>query len=328
MRLLVKLLLPIFISLPLCGYNFASNDVPDLYLTSNTIGPLSAYQDNVNLNVVVHSKQKTRTFIDVFRCGPSKDDIRYSKRGNYRYVYNYTYELTFNIPTQDYLSNDGMYCEIRINNNDNTLAANFEFALKPIVTNKTINAADYVKKYFVVRDVSYHFEMSGMISESEIISFPDYLSYLNIDTYYKLTLNSVLFYTNSDLIEWSNAYLLIPDYQNIFPYITHAFVNSIIVPIKVVENEGECTFAFKNQMYVRQKDLKMSLLPKDDFVITNNFYFPVNEKEKILDKKIQIHLFGFGKGKTNITWSLEYLASENLIGKCETSQYCVVGEEV
>lgn len=327
MRLLAKVFLPLIVSIPLCGY-LVFDDTPNFYLTSDTIGPLTAYQEDIKLNVTLRCKTKALTFIDRFRCGPSEDDFRYSKSGTYRHVINYTYNLTFNIPTSSYLSKQGMFCQILIENNYNNPLATFSFTLTPIKTKQSIKAEDYSNSPFSVDNVYYHFEKAGLIIEKETISFPNYLSYLNIDTYHKLALDSVLISSNNENPSYGLASLTIPDYENIFPYFIHSINNTISVPLKLIKT-GECwTFAFKNTMYVNPNNLIMSHLPRNGFVATNNFYLPVNEKNKLLDEKIKIELNGFGIGKTNITWSLEYLANQNLVGKCENSQYCIVGEEI
>ncbi len=327
MRLLIKLLFLFFIPLPICGFNLASNSTPEIYLTSNEIGPLTAYQEDVELKVVVHSTTATRTFIDVFKCGPSQSDIQYSKTSAIRYLSNYKYNLTYILPLSDFLSNNGMYCEIRIENYNHTLVASFPFTLFPIVTNKTINAKDYIKKTFEVDNIKYRFMMSGLNKEKETISFPNYLSYLNIDQYYKLDLSSVYFSSNVKEITYTSALMSFYDFDNIFPYLAH-FLNKVFIPLNIVKKDKYLTFEYKNEFYVNPKNCQMSLTPKDGFVLTKHFYLPVNEKNKMLDEKISIDISGFGVGKTNIKWSLEYLASYNLIGDCDTSQYCIVGEQV
>lgn len=329
MHLFPKILIPALLAIPLCSASRPPIVLPDMYLTSNTIGPLSTYQDNVDLNVVVHSKTNTRTFYDYFRCGPNKNDIRYSKYGGLRYMTTFTYNLTFNIPTKDYLSLKGMYCVIILKDFNNQYELNFEFTLTPMRENRNIKAEDYASSVYTIKYVSFYFDQTGFHQDYETIEFPDYLSYLNIDTYHKITLESVKFVSSSLNFQYTSAFLLIPDYQNVFPYITHNANHQISIPLQLtLNNDKSFTFAYKNKMYVNPKNAQMSLIPREKFVITNNFYVPVNEKEKLVDEKIQINLNGFSISKVNISWSLEYLANTNLIGDCESSEYCIVGEEV
>ena len=328
MHLFPKLLFPILLIVPLCSAGTTPSLIPDIYLTSTALGPLSTYQNNIDFEVTVHSKTSNKSFYDYFRAGPNKDDIRYSYYGGLRKLKNFTHILTFNIPTKDLLSLRGMYCVIILKDYYNQYEYNFEFTLHPLKGNKNIKAEDYVSTPFRVSNTSCYFDLFGFHEEDEYIQFPDYLSYLNIDTYHKLTLDSVSFTCETLDTSFTSAYILIPDYQNVFPYITHNQNHQISIPLELIQNEESFTFAYKNRMYVNPKNGQMSLLPKEGFTVTKNFYFPMNEKEKLVDEKFQIVLNGFSTGKTNITWSLDFLANINLIGDCDNSEYCIIGEEI
>ena len=71
----------------------------------------------------------------------------------------------------------------------------------------------------------------------------------------------------------------------------------------------------------------MSFNPEEDFVLTRYFYLPKNGREDLIDKKMNVYLYGAGLGSSNITWNLTYLAGQNLLGDCSDSDYCIVGEQ-
>lgn len=328
MRLLTKIISLLFFPLSLCGYIITPIGGDELYITSEKFGPFFAHQKDYELTVVVHSTAKRRRFNSELFCGRSPEDILYHKDYGQNITDGYVCELTYILPTRDYLSEDGLYCRISLYNSELDIYNNtYSFTIYPINKNKSINANNYKNKSFEVENIAYEFTSMGVVNQKEVISFPDYKSYLDIDVYHKLTLDSVKIETNQKDITYQEAYLRFFDHERLFPYIGHKD-NAVTIPLTLVKKDNYWTFAYKNKMYVHPKTCQMSLNPRDGFVLTNNFYLPANQKAKVLENKFMVHIESFGVGLTDINWFLEYIAQLNLIGDCDDSEYCVVGEQI
>ena len=299
--------------------------VQGIVISTDYFGPFTAYQENVDLNIKITSNDKGY-FYERFTCGPSYEDIRYAITSDNHQI-NKSYNYVVNLPTYMLLSNNGLYCTLSVTSIKMEYTRKFQFCIKPITFGHNIDPSKYTTNSYSISETYYRILGGKLSSYSETYSFPDFLDYLNIDTYYRIDLSGVTFNCGPVIKDYAyeSASMKISDYQNIFPYLTHDENHYVSIPLIVTNNKTKKGFAFANNMYVHPKTLEMSLIERSNFVQTRHFYLPVNKKKEMLEENIQIIIRGGGAAKSNLTWNLSYLATGNYLGNCANSDYCVVG---
>lgn len=297
---------------------------PKITITSDLFGPFTAYQPNTDITLKVNTGD-SRVYSVAFTCGPNSNDICYSSNSTF-VSQNGGYDLTINLPTYMLLSPEGMFCKLVITRNKTGYTKTTSFTIKPITYYHNIDPSLYTKETYHIKNATYSYLNDMFFSGDEQYSFPNYIDYLNIDTYYRLDLSDITFtHFPIQTYTYESAYMKISDYANIFPYFSHDEENYISIPLNISNNKATYHFGFANTMYVHPKTLQMSLNYVDGFTPTHHFYLPVNKKEAMLEEKVIICINGGGLCKSNITWNLSYLATNNMIGSCSNSDYCVVG---
>lgn len=301
--------------------------------SSDKFGPYHANCANQNIDINISANQKIYTSYLTVYVGLSSSNYSYSKQySSFTLAANGTKKQTITLPTREYLTSNGMYIKFvltyhkDLGGTDQTTTKSF--VIYPVESKANIKPEDYITSPCTNHYVSYQFNNGVLTSSDESFQFPDYIDYFNIDTYHRLDLNSVSFnYTCSSSFTYSSAYLQIFDENNIFPYIDKNEDDYFLVPLKVTKNGNTYKFSFKNQFYVHPKTAQMSFDPEEDFTLTRYFYLPKNGREDLLDTKMNVYLYGAGLSASNISWNLTYLASQNLLGDCSDSDYCIIGEQ-
>ena len=293
-------------------------------IDADSFGPYVAFQEDSTITFKVNCTGSS-ICSEKFSCGPSQNDIRYSYKTE-SHVSGSTYKCKVTLPTYMYLSESGMYCRIQVLGSDGRVVKTLSFTIYPITTNQTINPQDYISKQYTINYARYSISRDRFSSTSEKYSFPDYLDFLNIDTYYRLDLSGVHFNCSPiGTYSYESAYLEISDYHSIFPYLFHDNNHFVHIPLKITSNGSKRSFSFANTMYVHPKTLEMSMFLIDGFVPTRYFYLPVNKKKEMQEERVIVSIKHGGYAKSNITWDLSYLANNNVIGRCADSDYCIVG---
>ena len=301
--------------------------------SSGSFGPYQAYCSNQSINIEINSNTRLYTSYVTVYAGISESNYSYSKNySSFNLAANGTKTQSIILPTREYLTSNGMYIKIQvtyhvsIDGPDKTDTKSF--VIYPVATNQNIRAEDYIDSPYTIQNVSYSISLGKLSSKEESFQFPDYIDYFNIDTYHRLNLNSVSFeYKSSGPFSYSSAYLQIYDENNCFKYIHKNDDGYFLIPLKVNMDGNKGSFTFKNQFYVDPITAQMSFNPEQGFVLTRYFYLPKNAKEDFVDTNMNVYLYGAGYGSTNITWELEYLANQNLLGDCSDSDYCIIGEQ-
>ncbi len=308
-------------------------DIVFISYTSNLFGPYRANCANQNIDVTINTNKKIYSSYLTVYVGLSASNYSYSKEyPSFTLSANSSRTQTITLPTREYLTSNGMYIKFKFTYHAELeapdLTMDTSYVIYPVQTETNIKPEDYITSPCTNHYVSYKFGNGTLLSYDESFQFPDYIDYFNIDTYHRLDLNSVSFiYTCNASFTYSTAYLQIYDEESIFPYINKNGDGYFLIPLKVIKEGNKHVFAFKNQFYVDPITAQMSFEPKEGFVLTRYFYLPKNGRENLLDTKMNIYLYGAGLGASNISWNPTYLASQNLLGDCSDSDYCIIGEQ-
>ena len=302
-------------------------------ISSGGFGPYQTYCANQTIDIKITSSSRLYSSYVTVYAGLSQSNYSYSREySSFNLSANGTKTQSIVLPTREYLTSNGMYIKLVVTYHDvldgPSATSTTSFVIYPTVLNHDINPEEHIFTSYKIERASYILTAGRLRTIDESYLFPDYIDYFNIDTYHRLDLDSVSFtYVGASTFSYSSAYLQIYDDDNVFPYIHKNNDGYFLVPLIVNKTANKYSFAFKNQFYVNPISAQMSFDPEEGFVLTRYFYLPKNGREDLIDKNMNVYLYGGGLASSNIRWNLTYLASQNLLGDCSDSDYCIVGEQ-
>lgn len=292
------------------------------------IGPFHVYNEDVDITFKVSS---SRTYTNL-RERLQLSSISFDEFFPYTYTtqahsigMNRSVDVTMTLPLSTMLSNNGLKGEISVIGSKSTLTS-VEFKLKPQVP-QTIDINDYRSKGLATDDVVIDLNAYSL-RHREFMSFTDIVDYFDVNYYYRIALE-VMYIDYSCFLPFpgGEAYLHFDDYNGLFPYIDKpGNVPYFDIPL-VIKYKEECIwFEFPPTMYVNPKTLEMSLEARSGFQLTKYFYLPVNKRNQMVDQDFYLNVSNFGYGAVNFSFKIRYLNNRGLIGDCDNSDYCIIGE--
>ena len=296
-------------------------------LSLDPIGPCEVYGDDINLTGQVSSRTGFTGIRERVSVAPKGGDYSYFyTTATHNIVKNQPYSFSLPLPIHSMLSENGIDCKVATLNSSNTEIQAYTFSLKPI-TKAKINVIDYIKQTYVAPDTVVDPDRYSTYN-SENFKFDDFVDYFNEDNYYRLNLNKLkLTYSCVKSFPGCNAKLRFTDYNNVFPNLNNGnLFKPLTIPLRAVVNGSRINFDFPEQMYVNPTTLEMSLNAKPGYRLTKYFYLPINKKTDVIDQVFTLNVTNFGHNKLSFTWNITYLNNRNLLGDCDNSDYCVVGE--
>ncbi len=129
------------------------------------------------------------------------------------------------------------------------------------------------------------------------------------------------------------AYILVNDYANVYPYMTKTEGDSsfkIELDVSYDESTNDVTLSIKDDMYyVNPNSLDMydvkTYGTAKKYSKTNDFYVPAGKMDKAKENTYRLVLNGCGYNKVNLYKDLNYLPEKDYFSSnCNTSHYCVV----
>ena len=317
-------LIPVsFFSLLSLGATTTSDGV---ILTCDPIGPFVVNNQNYSLKVKVSAKRSISNVQERIYLGPSGED----------YIYIYTTSIhsinirrsvtsTLPMPLGELLTTKGVDCKIAVLVNGE-IRDTYEFKVKPI-SYPEIPVSQYQNTPYVIEDVIVD-PLDYTNKHTESYRFEGFLDYFDCDYYYHLSIDNLsINYNCFASFPGCEASLHFVDYNRLFPYLDNDDeIPSFDIPLKGYYEDNAVVFDFLNTMYVNPKTLDMSFTPREGMVQTYYFYLPRNKLPLLLDQDFYLNVSNFGYGKSSFNWKIRYLNNRNLIGDCDNSEYCVVGE--
>ena len=164
---------------------------------------------------------------------------------------------------------------------------------------------------------------------TEEFGFYGFIDYFKVNNYYRLDIHNLYidYYCFKDF-PGGEAYLHFTDYNGVFSLMDSydPLVPMFDVPLRFLWEPPEIYFLFPETMYVDPTTLQMSLTAKPGLVATHYFYLPRNKLSLLLDQDFYLEVKHLGHSNSYFSWKIRYLTNRNLIGDCDNSDYCVVGE--
>lgn len=321
---IIKLILLQFITLPISPL-LASNNI--YIVSSGVYGPYKTYCKDVSITLHI---TPPKTFAEKiishhFKVVDKNDEILYiSKSDSLDGRSESNYLLT--LPTNDYLSKDGMHCLYELHSIKGILV-NIDFTIYPYSDTNFIDPFDYNNSAYISNNRSFYFDNNKAVYIEEKFTFSDLVNYFKFDTYYRLSLSQFVFN-----VELYNSYTYLESYillENLVPSLsslTNLEGNNSKIPLSLkIDENFTISLQFKDILYVEPGSLHMSTTPKTGFVKTRYFYLPTNRKEEVLNQTFTFVIKEIGFNKTSLKWDMNLESVINLIGDCSNSEYCVVG---
>lgn len=326
---IVRLFLPIVIAIPLIG---ASPSKPIPQVSFDCIGPYDIYQEeNPNFTFSVKNTKTSGAIYDikVWFGDNYVPNRRAYNNINVGFTAGQTRNYTVSIPTDMCLSEEGMIITFIIHDKttDNELLRK-TVTLCPR-TRETINPLYLEDSIYESEAVVVEMSKNTPSYDWDEYNFSDYLDYFLADTYFRLPIEQFNFaYKNKEGtdLEYDSANLIVNGGNQFFPGLNYDNGKAII-PLSIERNGYNLyELKYKNQLYVDKRLLIISTSPREGFVATNHFFFPVNHAKDLEGITFSFEILGAGYNKTNFIWDSSFLAVNPLIGDCQDSEYCIVGE--
>lgn len=291
------------------------------------LGGFEIYNDNVNL--IGHLTSRKYYFNAKERlsvCISGSEYTYFHSTAAHNISYNVTYDIVFTLPLKTMMTSKGIGVKVESIDENNNVLKSYMFALKP-APHQRINVNDYTVNQFKVTNVVVDPDKYFLLNY-EAITFPNISSYFNQDYYYDLDLSGLTMkYICFMPFPGCEAKLKFIDYNRVFKNLdSSGDVPIVEIPLRTTIKTGQISFLFPEIMYVNPQTLDMSLKPKMGYIPTGHFYLPINQKQNLIDQVFTLEVDNFGYAKTSFSYDVTYLTSRSLVGDCDNSDYCVIGE--
>lgn len=304
----------------------ASKIVTFFNVSGNSFGPYDVGEKDKTISVKVIPNSSYTSLTERFSVG--------SVGGNLSYIINTkshtatkkkTFTVSLTLPLTDYYSEAGIYGTLEFLT-ANRVIEQYSFMIKP-PRKEHIDPNAYKETAYLGGPVIGYFYTTSSPTE-ERFSFPGFIDYFNVDYYYRLSLDYLtISYSAKKSFPGCNASLRFIDYSRVFPYIDNSDSIPIVnIPLSSQINGNLVTFSFPKTMYVNPNTLEMSLVARPNFKTTKYFYLPHNHLPEILDQIFTLEVSDFGYSKVSFSYDIRYTNNRYLIGDCNSSDYCVIGE--
>ena len=234
--------------------------------------------------------------------------------------------VIFTIPLRNYWNANGLTLKFEILNASTYAVLKAYSATFYPPSNSVIPATTLKRNIYYSRSLGFYSDGSQMKEMVETFNFKNFGDYLNVDNYYRLDVNKNTFlYPNNFTFTYSEAAIYFNDSDNLFPYYTHQANGDIYIPIKLTKSGNTITCSYNKNFYINKRTLQMSDTYRTGFALTQDFYLPINGRNKFNGKQIYFEFNSLGLDGISTTMPVRYLADKSIVGNCNDGDYCVVG---
>ena len=314
--------------LPLLGIAFTAIKGPVLQTMRlhMEIGPFDKKQENPLVEYSITSTYNVgKTIYEIFRFGDNDNPNQQTvTKANHTVDAGDTYVGYVTFPTKTLFDTSGMKITVEVYLSSGTKISTVncyiypksgKFAIDP--TKVSSYTCPQTRAIIDMRKVTYP-------EESYVFSKVD--DYFLTDLYYRLPFEQFEMETtlSESEFKYRKAYLKVLSMEEYFPSLLF-LQSTATIPLSVDYDEGHLSLSIKDNLYVEPKLLQMSLIPKEGYVPTKQFYLPINHSKELVGASFILGIEGMGFNDTTLIWECSLLAESQLIGSCHNSGYCVVG---
>ena len=310
--------------------SYSSSSIPNPnsdYLFCERYGPFNidnttdrTFEFTYELNSI--SSQTIIERLRLFRNGSVK--YAYSK-SSVSYTKGQRKTIDFTIPLGNHWTYDGLELRFEILSSSYAILKSYAVSFYP-PSQATLSGYDLKHNIYRSQSLGFFADGSGFQEFVETFDFTKIGDYVDNDAYYRLDIGkNYFYYEGSSGFAYLDAKLRFNDEENLFPHFTHQSNKDIIIPLKLIKNNTQISFAFKNKFYVNKRTLDISDTYISNYVLTSDFYLPINGLNKFNGKTLYFDLNGLAADDINTSISIKYQVNSNVVGVCADGDYCVEG---
>ncbi len=293
---------------------------------SMELGPYTKYQSDPLVSYSINSTYTSEQMVyEIFRFGDQKNANQYTTtKAEHNVPAKGEYQGYISIPTELFLGDEGMSITVELYWSSGSIIRSNNCYIYPIVK-ETINPITYSGTYVCPRT---HATITKSIVKytDEEYTFTKIDDYFLTDTYYRLPIEQFALQTTLKESEftYTSASLVIDGMMEYFPSLTYRR-GIATIPLDVNYDNGLLTFSFQDILYAEPTLLMMSNTAKQGYRATRKFYLPTNHAKDLVGSPFRFVINRVGYNQSSFAWNTYLLSESPLIGDCQNSSYCVVG---
>ena len=298
------------------------------YFSSDIYGPFNVGDPDFDATFTYRADIENQQIVECFLlCDMSGDPYVATNHAPFYYSNRQTIETTFTIPIHRYLTEKGVILKFQIlSHPSRQVLKNYSVRIYPCLQ-AGWTYEEYMRGLYITRGIGFYGDGKGLKEVTEAYYFHHIGEYIDNDYYYKLDLeNNYMNYDSKFPLTYESIKLRFLDREGVFPKFKHDSNKNIVIPLKAtVDDEATARFSIKNALYVNRLTLEMSDSYQKGWSKTRDLYFPINQRNKMNNKQMYIDFVNYGKSKVNMTFPLEYICGEPLLGNSANGHYYVTG---
>ena len=298
------------------------------YFSSDIYGPFSVGDPDFDAKFLYRADIENQQIVERFLvCDMTGDPYVSINHAPFYYSNRQTIETTFTIPIHRYFTDKGLILKFQILSNPSLqVLKNYSVRIYPCLQ-AGWTYEEYMRGLYITRGIGFYGDGRGLKEITEAYYFHHIGEYIDNDYYYRLDLeNNYMNYDSLFPLTYDSINLRFLDEDNVFPKLKHDSKNNVVIPLKAtVDNEATARFSIKNTLYVNKLTLETSDSYQKDWEETHDLYLPINQRDKLNNKQMYIDFVNYGKSKVNMSFPMQYICGEPLIGSTANSHYYVVG---
>lgn len=299
------------------------------YLLTDTMYGGSDGQSDINMKFIIKNPSKSNYMTIAYRYLDTNANFI-----NYRYdmlesdIQDNVITLDYVLETRGRMDNGGIKLQIYIKTNKNRTVFSKNIILYKRGSHNIVSTQYRDEPYIITRESFALTEPKGNLIEKEGVQFADTIDTLTYATDNSLDLSEISFtYMNGFSLQGyeGDSYLVIKDNANMFDMWEKT--NSLVmVPLKILQDNENISFDFRDLMYYRDGEYHMSNTPLFGHRNTHKFYLPPDRLNDLAEEDVWIECHDFGRSKMSIKIPLQFDGGgKGFFGSCDSSSYCING---
>ena len=318
-----------FIQIPSSYLVSSSQSVtPNDYFYCERYGPFPLGSDDFDttftytLNTV-----SSQNIIERMRLLNASQSVIYaSSKAKKYYTTGTNNSVAFTVPLHDYWTTNGLTIRFEIvNASTYSIVKEYSATIYP-PSNATLSAQTLKNGVYISKSLGFYGDNSGLHAFKETIDFTHFGDYLDVNNYYKLdTSKNVFSFPNDYEPTAQSLSLTFNDSEYLFPYCKHDNNGNLSFPLVIAKNNNNYSFKIAAAFFLNKRTLQISEKYRQGFIVTTDFYLPINGKRRFNGKLLYIHIENFGLDGISTVYPIRYDVSRNLVGTCSDGDFCVEG---
>ena len=182
----------------------------------------------------------------------------------------------------------------------------------------------YIDELVVVNPIYSIFTLGKMKAPIEKYDFTNTQFHANESSGVYIDIRNIFFEFDAyEVLNYTKCYLKFYDYYGFFPDLERSY-GYVYAPIRLRHDENKVFFDFVS-LYVNPDTLEVSKTRYKGYKPCYRIYFPFAKLDKVQETTFQIIIEEIGIVKSTFIMDIDYYPTNNLIGDCYNSDFCITG---